>query len=105
MSKTVDDAYRIVFNDMMNSGCGMLVGEYDATNGSQEYMHGVALVMEWIAYRVSDAQGDDLSDLFVKNMLISEQKAKCKRCAELPDCFAGQNGRPRPNCRCFSPKG
>lgn len=105
MSKTVDDAYRIVFNDMMNSGCGMLVGEYDAENGSEQYMHGVALVMEWIAYRVSDAQGDDLSDLFVKNMLISEQKAKCKRCAELPDCFAGQNGNPRPNCRCFSPKG
>lgn len=76
MANTIQDAYRIVFNDMMNSGCGMLVGNYDAKNGSAEYMHGVLMVMEWIAYRVSDPQGDDFSDLFVKNLIKSEKKAK-----------------------------
>lgn len=30
MTDTVKDAYRIVFNDMMNSECGLLVGKYDA---------------------------------------------------------------------------
>lgn len=76
MANTIQDAYRIVFNDMMNSGCGMLVGKYDAKNGSAEYMHGVSMVMEWIAYRVSEPQGDDFSDLFVKNLIESEKKAK-----------------------------
>ena len=105
MSKTVQDAYRIVFNDMMNSGCEMLVGKYDATNGSQEYMHGVSMVMEMIAYKVSDADGDAFSDLFVKGLMESEQKAKCRRCAEYKDCFAGQNGQAKIGCHCFSPTG
>lgn len=33
MTDTVKDAYRIVFNDMMNSECGLFVGKYDAKNG------------------------------------------------------------------------
>ena len=31
MTDTVKDAYRIVFNDMMNSECGLLVGKYKIT--------------------------------------------------------------------------
>lgn len=75
MTKTVQDAYRIVFNDMMNSGCGLLVGEYDAKNGNEKFMFGVGLVMEWIAYRVSDADGDAFSDLFTNNLVKSEEKS------------------------------
>ena len=74
MADRTQDAYRIVFNDMMNSGCGLLVGQYDAKNGKAEFMHGIATVMEWIAYRVSEEQGDDFSDLFVKNLTESEKK-------------------------------
>lgn len=74
MADRTQDAYRIVFNDMMNSGCGLLVGQYDAKNGKEEFMHGIATVMEWIAYRVSEEQGDDFSDLFVKNLIESEKK-------------------------------
>lgn len=74
MIKTVQDAYRIVFNDMLNSGCGLLVGEYDAKNGNEQYMHGIAMVMEWIAHRVSEADGDAFSDLFIKNMMESEKR-------------------------------
>ena len=70
MTDTVKDAYRIVFNDMMNSECGLLVGKYDAKNGNEKYMFGVDTVMEWIAYKVSEVQGDDFSELFTKNMVV-----------------------------------
>lgn len=76
MANTIQDAYRIVFNDMMNSGCGLLVGRYDAKNGNEKYMFGVDTVMEWIAYKVSEAQGDDFSELFTKNMVESQKKAR-----------------------------
>lgn len=76
MANTVQDAYRIVLNDMMNSGCGLLVGKYDAKNGNEKYMFGVDTVMEWIAYKVSEAQGDDFSELFTKNMVESQKKAR-----------------------------
>lgn len=76
MANTVQDAYRIVFNDMMNSGCCLLVGKYDAKNGNEKYMFGVDTVMEWIAYKVSEAQGDDFSELFTKNMVESQKKAR-----------------------------
>lgn len=76
MTNTIQDAYRIVFNDMMNSGCGLLVGKYDAKNGNEKYMFGVDTVMEWIAYKVSEAQGDDFSELFTKNMVKSQKKAR-----------------------------
>jgi hypothetical protein len=76
MANTVQDAYRIVFNDMMNSGCGLLVGKYNAKNSNEKYMFGVDTVMEWIAYKVSEAQGDDFSELFTKNMVESQKKAR-----------------------------
>lgn len=76
MANTVQDAYRIVFNDMMNSGCGLLVGKYDAKNGNEKYMFGIDTVMEWIAYKVSEVQGDDFSELFTKNMVESQKKAR-----------------------------
>lgn len=74
MINTVQDAYRIVFNDMLNSGCGLLVGEYDAKNGNKQFMYGISTVMEWIAYCVSEADGDEFSDLFIENMMKSEEK-------------------------------
>ena len=78
MANTIQDAYRIVLNDMLNSGCGLFVGEYDARNGDEKFMHGISTVMEWIAYKVSDADGDEFNDLFIKNLIKSEQKALTK---------------------------
>lgn len=74
MTNTVQDAYRIVFNDMMNRGVSTFVGTYDAKNGSEQFMYGVSLVMDWIAYNANEETGDDFSDLFIANMLKSEQK-------------------------------
>jgi hypothetical protein len=76
MNKTIQDAYRIVLNDMMNSGCGLLVGEYDARNGDISYISGVSTVMEWIAYKVSEETGDDFSTLFTKNVIKSIDRSK-----------------------------
>lgn len=104
---TIREAYRIVLSDILNNGCGMFVGEYDAKNGSAEFMYGISTVMEHLAYSICDEEGDAFSDLFVKNMVASEQKAqciKCYKCAELSGCYRGQHGGKR-NCKCFSPNG
>lgn len=76
MTNTVKDAYRIVLNDMMNSGCGLLVGKYDAKNGDEKFMHGIDVVMEWIACRVSEKQGDEFSAMFFDNMIESQEKVR-----------------------------
>ena len=76
MTDTVKDAYRIVFNDMMNSECGLLVGKYDAKNGDEKFMHGIDVVMEWIAYKVSEKQGDEFSAMFFDNMIESQEKVR-----------------------------
>ena len=72
-TKTVQDAYRIVLNDMLNSGCGLLVGKYDGKNGKPDFMYGIQTVMEWIAYTVSEADGDYFSDLFGRNLIESKK--------------------------------
>ncbi len=79
MTNTVKDAYRIVFNDMMNSECGLLVGKYDAKNGDEKFMHGINTVMEWIAYRASEKQGEEFSAMFFDNMIESQEKASDKK--------------------------
>lgn len=78
MTNTVKDAYRIVFNDMINSECGLLVGKYDAKNGDEKFMHGINVVMEWIAYRVSEKQGEEFSAMFLDNMIDSQEKVSDK---------------------------
>lgn len=75
MTKELQDAYRKVFTDMMTSDCGLLVGRYDAMDGSDTYMHGVCMVMEWIAYRSSEEDYENFIDLFTRNMIESEEKA------------------------------
>jgi hypothetical protein len=78
MANTIQDAYRIVLNDMLNSGCGLFVGEYDARNGDEKFMHGISTVMEWIAYKVSEEDYNEFNDLFIKNLIKSEKKALTK---------------------------
>lgn len=67
-------AYKIVFEDIINSGCDLMVGKYDAKNGNKEFMSGVLTVMEWIAYRVDEKVGEQFSDHFVRNIIDSNLK-------------------------------
>lgn len=78
MTDTVKDAYRIVFNDIINSECCLLVGKYDAKNGNKNFMYGINTVMEWIAYRVSEKQGEEFSAMFLDNMIDSQEKVSDK---------------------------
>lgn len=75
-AKNLQDAYRIVFNDMTNSGCNLLLGKYDAKNGSESFMHGIATVMDWIADRSGE---DDFYELFTTNMIESKHRITVKR--------------------------
>lgn len=75
MSNTIQDAYRIVYNDILNKNNGVLVGNYDAKNSTDHYMYGVGTVMELIAYGVGEETGDSFSSMFYQNMAKSEEKA------------------------------
>ena len=55
--------------------CGLFCGHYDAKNGSTEFMYGIATVMEYLAYLVSDDYGAEFEDTFLKNMIKSEKSA------------------------------
>ena len=66
-------AYEMVLNDIIDSGCNLFLGSYDAKNGSATFMHGISTVMEFIAYKVNEEQGDKFSDLFTNNLIKSEK--------------------------------
>ena len=67
------EAYQIVLDDLMQ--CDLFRGKYDAAHGASEhYMYGICTVMEAIAYRVSEETGDAFSDIFILNMIKSEEK-------------------------------
>jgi hypothetical protein len=55
---------------------GVFNGTFDAKNGSWEFMHGVACVMEYLAYQVSEDYGEKFSEEFFKNMEKSIDKVK-----------------------------
>ena len=55
---------------------GIFNGTFDAKNGSWEFMHGVAYVMEYLAYQVSEEYGEKFNEEFFKNMQKSIDKAK-----------------------------
>ena len=55
---------------------GIFNGTFNAKNGSWEFMHGVACVMEYLAGRVSEEYLEKFSEEFYKNMEKSIDKAK-----------------------------
>jgi hypothetical protein len=67
-------AYKMVLTDIMNSGCGLMLGKYDTKNGNKHFMYGVETAMEFIAFKASEEDGNNFSELFTKNMIKSEEK-------------------------------
>ena len=55
--------------------CPMFRGVYDAKHGSDSFMYGIATVMEYLALKVSEEFYEEVSDIFVKNMVKSLDKA------------------------------
>jgi len=78
---TTQEAFMLVYKQLMQNP--MYRGSYDARNGDEHYMHGIACVMESIAWR---AGGDELADEYnaywSANMGSSEAIAELFRNAE-----------------------
>ena len=75
---TLQECYEVVFNDIIEKGNSLFTGCYDANNGSIESMRGIAVVMEYLAYSVSDDKGAEFSDLFIENIIKSKEKVLTK---------------------------
>ena len=75
---TLQECYEVVFNDIIEKGDSLFTGCYDANNGSIECMRGIAVVMEYLAYSVSDDIGAEFSDLFIENIIKSKEKVLTK---------------------------
>lgn len=72
-------AYKIVYDDLTKPpACGMFVGKHDARNGNDSFMNGIWTLMEYIAYEVSEKNGDKFNALFLDNLEESERKAKSR---------------------------
>lgn len=70
-------AYKLVLNDMFyneENSPSLFRGIYDAKHGKQIYMYGISTVIEFIAYKISYEEGDKVSDIFINNMIQSENK-------------------------------
>ena len=63
------EAFKIVYDELVNrSNINLFKGKFDAVNGSETYMYGIGLVLEWIAYQVSEETYDQFLDLFYNNL-------------------------------------
>lgn len=63
---------RQLVSEMME--CPMFRGEYDAKNGSESFMYGIATVMEYLASCVDDTFCQEVSEVFTHNMVKSQDK-------------------------------
>jgi hypothetical protein len=63
---------KVVETIMQNEG--LFAGNYDAVNGSPEFMFGISSLLEYLAYAVDENFGIEIDDAFIKNMLKSEEK-------------------------------
>ena len=73
---TKQDAYKIVYNDILNRDIGLFLGRFDAKNGKSEFMYGIATLMDFIAYESSEADYDDFQEIWFENFQKSIDKAK-----------------------------
>lgn len=80
-NKKLEEAYKIVFEDMKKKSPSFFFGKYDAKNGKESFMHGVSTVMEFIALRadLSEETYEKFSNEFTKNMVESKKKEVDKK--------------------------
>ena len=74
-NKEIRKAYKIVLEDLTKCGCGLFVGQYDAKNGSEQFMYGISTIMEHIAYKAGKREYDEFINTFFENMKKSVDKA------------------------------
>ena len=73
---TKQEAYRIVYNDILNRDIGLFLGKFDAKNGKPEFMYGISTLMDFIAYESSEADYEDFQKIWFENFQKSIDNAK-----------------------------
>ena len=73
---TKQEAYKIVYNDILNRDIGLFLGRFDAKNGKPEIMYGISTLMEFIAYESSEKDYDDFEEIWFENFQKSIDNAK-----------------------------
>lgn len=72
----LEDAYTVVFTDIVNNGPGLFHGVYDAAHGDEHFMYGICTVMEYIEQRTG--ADENFSSLFLQNVIASQDRAHSK---------------------------
>lgn len=70
----LQNAYKIVYDNIVNSDVGLFTGNFDSKNGSKNFMYGIYTVMEFIAYNASEQDYDDFEEIWYKNFTKSIDK-------------------------------
>ena len=73
---TKQEAYKIVYNDILNRDIGLFLGRFDAKNGKPEFMYGISTLMEFIACESSEKDYDDFQKIWFENFQKSIDNAK-----------------------------
>lgn len=73
---TKQEAYKIVYNDILNRDIGLFLGRFDAKNGDPKFIYGISTVMEFIAYESSEKDYDDFQKIWFENFQKSIDNAK-----------------------------
>lgn len=74
MSK--QEIYKTVLKDLVK--CPIFLGNYDAKNGSKQFMYGISTVMEFIAYNCGEETYDEFEKIFLENLQKSVDKAQSR---------------------------
>lgn len=72
MDMNKQEAYKIVFDDLMFSGPMTFRGIFDAVNGNKEFMYGICTVIEYIANNSSEEDYKKYNSTFIHNMIASQ---------------------------------
>lgn len=74
MDKKLQEAYRMVFNDLKEYS--IFNGKFDAKHGNKNYMYGVCTIGEMIAYNAGDDCYEEYEKLFHTNFEKSYKEAE-----------------------------
>ena len=70
----VNEAYKIVYEDMKKNAPSLFFGKYDAIHGNEKYLHGISSVMEFITFHVGKLEDEKYQEIFLNNLIASKNK-------------------------------
>lgn len=73
---TKQNAYKMVYNDILKRDIGLFLGRFDAKNGDIKVMYGISLVMDFITNEASNSDYEEFQKIWCKNIRESLDKTK-----------------------------